>query len=68
MIATISPESQHTDESISTCNFAQRVKCVKNKASVNEEIEPELVIERLKAEVRRLKEEVEFLSDKKDDD
>jgi kinesin family protein 6/9 len=62
MIATISPESQHTDESISTCNFAQRVKCVKNKASVNEEIEPELVIERLKAEVRRLKEEVEFLS------
>jgi kinesin family protein 6/9 len=64
MIATISPESQHTDESISTCNFAQRVKCVKNKASVNEEIEPELVIQRLKAEVRRLKEEVEFLSSK----
>ncbi|KAL7495166.1 hypothetical protein ACHAWT_003695 [Skeletonema menzelii] len=68
MIATISPESQHTDESISTCNFAQRVKCVKNKASVNEEIEPELVIERLKAEVRRLKEEVTFLSGKNDED
>lgn len=67
MIATISPESQHTDESISTCNFAQRVKCVKNKASVNEEIEPELVIQRLKTEVRRLKEEVEFLNGKNDD-
>ena len=67
MVATISPESQHTDESISTCNFAQRVKCVKNKASINEEIEPELVIERLLAEVRRLKEEVEFLSGKNND-
>jgi kinesin family protein 6/9 len=68
MIATISPESQYTDESISTCNFAQRVRCIKNKASVNEEIEPELVIQRLKAEVRRLKEEVEFLSSKNGDD
>lgn len=70
MVATISPESQHTDESISTCNFAQRVKCVKNTASVNEEIEPELVIQRLKAEVRRLKEEVEFLNgnNNKDDE
>ena len=67
MIATISPESQHTDESISTCNFAQRVRCVKNKASINEEIEPELIIQRLKAEVRRLKEEIEFLSSKNDD-
>lgn len=68
MIATISPESQHTDESISTCNFAQRVRCIKNRASVNEEIEPELVIQRLKTEVRRLKEEVGFLSGKNDDD
>ncbi len=68
MVATISPESKYTDESISTCNFAQRVKCVKNTASVNEEIEPELVIQRLKAEVRRLKEEVEFLSGNKNED
>ena len=68
MVATISPESQYTDESISTCNFAQRVKCVKNTASVNEEIEPELVIQRLKADVRRLKEEVEFLSGNKNED
>ena len=68
MIATISPESQHTDESISTCHFAQRVALVKNSASVNEEVEPAQVIERLKAEVRRLREEVEFLSGKNDDD
>ncbi|KAL9181912.1 hypothetical protein ACHAXT_012255 [Thalassiosira profunda] len=68
MIATISPEAQHTDESISTCHFAQRVALVKNSASVNEEVEPEQVILRLKAEVRRLREEVEFLSGKNDDD
>ena len=68
MIATISPEAQHTDESISTCSFAQRVALVKNKAEVNEDVEPELVIRRLRAEVKRLKEEVEFLSGKNDDD
>lgn len=69
MIATISPEAQHTDESISTCHFAQRVALVKNSASINAaEVEPALVIERLKAEVRRLREEVEFLSGKNDDD
>ena len=68
MIATISPESQHTDESVSTCHFAQRVALVKNSASINEEVKPALVIQRLKAEVRRLREEVEFLSGKNDDD
>lgn len=68
MIATISPEAQYTDESVSTCHFAQRVALVKNSASVNEEVEPEMVIQRLRAEVRRLREEVEFLSGKNDDD
>ena len=68
MIATISPEAQYTDESVSTCHFAQRVAMVKNSATVNEEVEPELVIQRLRAEVRRLRDEVEFLSRKNDDD
>jgi len=68
MIAAIAPEPQYTDESISTCHFAQRVALVKNSASVNEEVEPEQVIQRLRAEVRRLREEVEFLSGKNDDD
>ena len=68
MIATISAESKNTEESLSTCNFAQRVALVKNKAQVNEDVEPEMVIQRLRAEVRRLREEVEFLSGKNDDD
>jgi kinesin family protein 6/9 len=68
MIATISPEAQHSDESISTCHFAQRVALVKNEASINEEVEPEMVIERLRAEVKRLRDEVAFLQGKGDDD
>ena len=61
MIATISPEAQQTDESISTCHFAQRVALVKNNAYINEELDPALVIKRLKIEIKRLKEEVKFL-------
>ena len=68
MIANISPEAQYTDESISTCHFAQRVALIKNSASVNEKVDPELVIQRLRAEVRRLRGEVDFLSGKNDDD
>ncbi len=67
MIANISPEAKYTDESISTCHFAQRVALIKNSASVNEKVDPELVIQRLRAEVRRLREEVDFLSGKNDD-
>eukprot|EP00940_MAST-03C_sp_MAST-3C-sp2_P001171 g1171.t1 len=61
MIATMNPESTQTDESISTCRFAQRVARVKNTASVNEELDPALVIKRLKAEVKMLKEQILFL-------
>ena len=68
MIATISPEAQYTDESVSTCHFAQRVALVKNSASVNEVVDPDLVIQRLRNEVKRLRDEVEFLSGKSNDD
>jgi kinesin family protein 6/9 len=61
MIATISNERPHVDESISTCNFAQRVALIKNVATVNEDLDPTLVIRRLKAEVAVLREEVRFL-------
>ena len=61
MVATISPEAKQTTESMSTCHFAQRVALVKNNAYINEELEPELVILRLKAELKRVREEVNFL-------
>ena len=38
MVATINPEGTHTDESISTCRFAQRVALIENKAVLNEEV------------------------------
>lgn len=42
-------------ESISTCRFAQRVALIKNEALVNEELDPRLVIDRLKREVDDLR-------------
>lgn len=61
MIATISSEIVHVEESISTCQFAQRVALVKNTAKVNEDLEPEAVIIRLKEELVMLREQVKFL-------
>ena len=61
MVATIASEQQQIDESISTCRFAERVAMVRNVVAVNEEVDPTLVIRRLKAEIRDLKEEVRLL-------
>ena len=61
MIATISPEAAQVSESISTCQFAQRVALVRNKAEINEELEPAVIIRRLRSEVGRLREEVKYL-------
>ena len=61
MIATISPEAAQLSESISTCQFAQRVALVRNSAEINEEVEPAVIIRRLRAEVGRLREEVKYL-------
>lgn len=41
--------------------FAQRVSLIKNKATVNEGSDPELVIRRLKNEILTLREEIAFL-------
>lgn len=61
MVATISPEAPQIDESISTCQFAQRVALVKNNARINQELEPEVLIRKLKTELQRVREEVKFL-------
>ncbi|CAF0834221.1 unnamed protein product [Brachionus calyciflorus] len=55
MIATCSAEKRNLDESISTCRFAQRVAMIKNEAIINEELDPKLIINRLKREVEELK-------------
>ena len=61
MIATINPEASHTDESLSTCRFAQRVALIKNKAVINEDIDSSVVIGKLKDENLNLREEIGYL-------
>jgi kinesin family member 6/9 len=50
--------AKYTQESISTCRFAQRVALISNIAQINEEVDPKLVIARLKREIVRLKAEL----------
>ena len=56
MVATVHPAAAHTDESISTCRFAQRVAQIKNEVSLNEEVDQAVLIQRLKDENRLLRE------------
>ncbi|EER15881.1 krp3, putative [Perkinsus marinus ATCC 50983] len=61
MIGTLSMDGRSIEESISTCRFAQRVGLIKNEARVNEEIDPSLLIRRLKRQVAELQEELRIL-------
>ncbi|KAH0572719.1 Kinesin-9 [Spironucleus salmonicida] len=63
MLATLGFEVQNLQETISTCQFAQNVAMIKNAAVVNEDIDPKLLIKRLKEENLRLKEELKLLKE-----
>ena len=67
MVATVNPSDEHLDESISTCRFAQRVAMISNEVSINEELDPMVVIKRLKGQVRDLKNEVRLLKGVEED-
>jgi len=58
MVGCIAVEPGNINESISTCRFAQRVGQIQNNATVNEDLDPNLLIARLKREVAELREEV----------
>lgn len=62
MVATVATEEASVDESLSTCRFAQNVASIKNNATVNEELDPALMIKRLKKEVAQMKDELTLLS------
>ncbi|KAJ8045198.1 Kinesin-like protein KIF6 [Holothuria leucospilota] len=62
MIATCSIEKKNIDESISTCRFAQRVALIKNDALLNEEVDPKVMIARLKGEIQELKNQLTLTS------
>merc|ERR1711959_681107 len=61
MVATISSEEEFLIESISTCKFAQRVGLVANEVRVNEEVDPQVMIRKLKKENAELKEQIALL-------
>ncbi|PIK62466.1 putative kinesin-like protein KIF6 [Apostichopus japonicus] len=63
MIATCSAEKKNIDESISTCRFAQRVARIKNDAFLNEELDPKVMIARLKGEIQELKNQLSLTSE-----
>ena len=67
MIATASAEEGDLEESVSTCRFAQRVAGIKNEAKKNEQVDPSLIIQRLKQEVAELKAEIKFLKGANED-
>lgn len=62
MVGTAAIEDRHLEESMSTCRFAQRVAAIKNNATVNEELDPALLIRRLKKEAAELKDELKLLN------
>ncbi|KAM8914955.1 kinesin-like protein KIF6 isoform 3-T3 [Spinachia spinachia] len=68
MIATIAVDKKNLDESISTCRFAQRVALIKNEATLNEELDPALLIARLIRETQSLKEELAMLTGEQRDE
>jgi len=58
MVACSAVEASNIDETISTCRFAQRVAQIKNDAKINEELDPTLLIARLKREAAELRQEL----------
>ncbi|CAL8285805.1 unnamed protein product [Lota lota] len=68
MISTISVDKINLNESISTCRFAQRVALIKNEAVLNEELDPALLIARLKREIQSLKDELAMVTGEQRED
>lgn len=60
IIANVHPGSRCFGETLSTLNFAQRAKLIKNKAVVNEDTQGNVT--QLQAEVKRLKEQLAQLT------
>ncbi|KAA6376144.1 MAG: putative Kinesin heavy chain, partial [Streblomastix strix] len=58
MVANISAEDGNLWETLSTCQFAQRIARIQNTASINEEVDLKTQNQRLKEEIKRLKMEL----------
>ncbi|XP_078484249.1 kinesin-like protein KIF6 [Ciona intestinalis] len=58
MVATISAQKRHLEESVSTCQFAQRVAEITNKVKANISIDSDAMIAKLEDTIKLLKEEI----------
>ncbi|KAH0793513.1 Kinesin-like protein KIF6 [Histomonas meleagridis] len=58
MIATLSSKLNHIPETIATCKFARSVMTIKNNAVENISMDPKILIEKLRAEILRLRKEL----------
>ncbi|CAJ1986035.1 kinesin [Leishmania donovani] len=61
MLATAHVVASQVAETMSTCQFAQRVALIQQAPQVNVETDPVLLVRRLRAEVAQLKDEVAYL-------
>ncbi|KAG5487070.1 hypothetical protein LSCM1_07740 [Leishmania martiniquensis] len=61
MLATAHIVASQVAETISTCQFAQRVAMIRQAPQVNLETDPVLLVRKLRAEVAQLKDEVAYL-------
>ena len=59
MIAMISPAQCSFNESLSTLNFAKRAKTLKNKATINEDIDHNALIRQYENELKKLRNELD---------
>ena len=68
MIATISARDKNLSETISTCEFAKRIACIKNVVFKNESVDPQIIISKIRNENAQLKAELGMLKgvDEKD--
>ncbi|AAZ12787.1 kinesin, putative [Trypanosoma equiperdum] len=60
MLATAHPAVDQLPETISTCRFAQRVALIKQDAHVNEEVDPHVLVRKLKAELQQMRDRLAF--------
>eukprot|EP00743_Colponemidia_sp_Colp-15_P002044 GILK01002218.1.p1 GENE.GILK01002218.1~~GILK01002218.1.p1 ORF type:complete len:798 (-),score=158.56 GILK01002218.1:119-2200(-) len=58
MIANIWPEPTHVEETSSTLKFATRMLRISNEATINVQLDPQLLIKKYEREIRELKQEL----------
>lgn len=60
MLATVHTARSMIPETISTCQFAQRVAMIRQNAHVNEETDPFVLVKKLRVEISELKDRLAF--------